>query len=99
MTDSIVRRPQGMRAEGNIDLTKRPRVANQDHSYSTLRSMSVGMPEGEVLVPTVREDGWYMSPDQAMRRYEQLGRHLGIFDSPDHATDYAKLLSLLQGRP
>ena len=97
--NSVARRPQGMRAEGNVDLTARPRVANEDGSHSTIRSMSVGFPEGETLIPTVRGDGWYMSPDQAMAHYRQTGQHLGIFDDPQQATAYAKLLSLFQDRP
>ena len=78
---------------GNIDLTRRPHMANPDGSVSTLRSMSFGDDSGEVLIPTVREDGWYMSPDQAISHYRQTGKRLGVFPSPDQATEYAKILS------
>jgi hypothetical protein len=87
-----------MTEEGNINLATRPHVENPDGSFSTIRSMSVGLPEGEVLIPTVREDGWYMSPQQAIGHYRKTGRHLGMFEDPDQATAYAQLLSLFQGR-
>jgi hypothetical protein len=95
---SIVRKPEGMREEGNINLAERQRRRNPDGTFSTLRSMSVGYPQGEVLMPTVAPNGWYMSPDQAMNQYQNTGQHLGIFGSPDQANIYAQMLSRFMGR-
>jgi len=83
---------KGMVKQGNINLFNRPSVQNDDGTISTVRTISIGTDEGEVLIPTVSDDGRVMSDDEAIDTFERTGKHLGIFDSPDDATAYAEKL-------
>lgn len=87
----------GLIAPGNIDIHHRPVVKNKDGSISTVRSMSFGTDEGEVLVPTVI-GGRVVSDREAMEHYYRTGEHLGIFSTPDAATAYAKMLHEQQAK-
>lgn len=82
----------GMIEPGNIDLSARPVVRNSDGSISTVRSISVEMDGKEYLIPTVSEDGKVLSEDDAVKQFKKTGKHLGVFDSPDDATAYARQL-------
>jgi len=88
----------GLKKQGNIDVNKRPIVRNPDGSISTVKSMSMGTDQGEVLIPTITPSGEYMSQDQSAQRFFDTNEHLGIFDTPRNAEDYAKRLSEAQGR-
>lgn len=83
---------------GNIDLHHRPVVRNKDGSISTVRSVSFGTDDGEVLVPTITPDGRNLTPKQALARYRRTGEHLGIFKSPRAATMYAEALHRAQAK-
>lgn len=83
---------KGMVTQGNINLFNRPSVKNEDGTISTVRTISIGTDAGEVLIPTVSDDGKLLSDDAAIALYEKTGKHLGIFDNPDDATAYAEKL-------
>lgn len=83
---------KGMVTQGNINLFNRPSVKNEDGTISTVRTISIGTDSGEVLIPTVSDDGRLLSDDEAIALYEKTGKHLGIFDNPEDATAYAERL-------
>lgn len=80
------------KVEGNINIFARPTAVNEDGSISTVRSISIGTDEGEVLIPTVADDGTVLSDEDAIALYERTGQHLGIFASAAEATKYAEAL-------
>ncbi len=58
---------------------------------STVRTISIGVDGGEVLIPTVI-DGRVVSDEEAIRHYEHTGENFGTFSTPDEATEYAEAL-------
>ncbi len=95
---SIASEGAGMVEAGNIGFHDRPVRNNPDGSISTVRTMSFNTDRGEVLVPTIDDDGRLMSDRQAVDRYRRTGRHFGIFPNPDQATEYAESLHRAQER-
>lgn len=87
---------KGLIEQGNIDLTKRPRVANPAEGpggYSTVASTSFQDDTGmEILIPMVSNDGRMMDFKEAIAEYYRTGQHLGKFKTPEEATTYAKRL-------
>jgi hypothetical protein len=88
----------GMLEQGNVNLEARPMVRNPDGSVSTVRSMSANFGDGEVLMPTVSDDGRTMSDDEAIQQYQATGKHLGRFNNPENSDKFAQQLHDDQSR-
>ena len=85
----------GLVKVGNIDLTKQPSVYNPEtKGQSTVWSMSVGVPEGEMLITRVTPDGKILSPKEAFNYAKKTGKHLGIFKTSEDADNYAKKMHI-----
>jgi hypothetical protein len=83
---------------GNIDLEHRPRVPNPEGGISTVLSMGTNIDGREVLLPRVTDDGRIVTPEEAVAIYKRTGKHLGIFDTPEHSDVYAKRLHEAQAK-
>ena len=85
---------------GNIDLTKRPVVVNDDNTISTVDSISIDVDGKEVLIPTVVWDengkAKRLTEKEATEHYKKTGEHLGVFDSVNDANKYAMQLHVDQ---
>lgn len=80
---------EGMLEKGNIDPYSRKVEHRADGSIATVESFSVNMDGKEVLLPRVI-DGKTVSTDAAIEHYKKTGEHLGMFDTPEHASAYAQ---------
>lgn len=87
----------GLISPGNINLSNRTPVKNSDGTISTVRSISIGTDNGEVLIPTV-VGGKVVSDDDAIKHYRETGENLGTFSSPQSADNYAEFLHKSQER-
>lgn len=88
----------GLLKPGNIDVHNRPIVKTEEGQVATVRSISIGTGKGEVLIPTVSNDGKILSNRAAIALYEKTGQHLGIFDNAANANAYAEILHEQQGQ-
>src|SRR4051812_24366598 len=82
----------GMEQPGNIDLSNRPQVKNEDGSISTVRSVSVNIDGKEILIPTVSDSGKLLNIQESIDQYKATGKNLGIFKDAGSATKYAQAL-------
>ena len=78
----------GQIAPGNIDLYNRPRVPNPVGGDSTVYSASFNIDGQEVLLP-LADEGRILTKDEAVQKYLATGKHLGTFNDPASATQYA----------
>lgn len=85
--------PKGELEPGNIDLSNRPVVRNEDGTISTIKSIPITEEGREVLIPVIDENGKEMTEAEAIERYLGTGQHLGKFDNRDNAGNWAKHLS------
>lgn len=83
----------GMVTQGNIDLTKRPVIKNQDGSISTVLSFSTEIDGKEVVLP-MAVGGRIVSQREAIDHYFRTGEHLGMFNKGDYkgAEEFAQQL-------
>lgn len=86
----------GMAEQGNVELWDRPAYLHDDYkksgSYGTTESFSREDEDGkEVLVPRII-DGKRLTLKDAWDHYKKTGEHLGKFDDPDSADQYATAL-------
>ena len=81
----------GLIVRGNIDINHRPPVRAGGGKVATVLTVSFELEADgrgyEVLVPRVI-NGRIVTPRQAFLSFQKTGRHLGIFDSAEHANSY-----------
>jgi hypothetical protein len=80
-----------MTRRGNIGLKPTSHVRMPGGSYASVRTIGVGTPLGEVVIPTVWGNRLH-SEEQARQRYDRTGKNFGTFSSIDAATRYATWL-------
>lgn len=81
----------GQIEQGNIDINNRTVVTNPDGSISTDASIVIEEEGSYVVLPTVVE-GKLVSPEEAIKHYDETGEHHGKFESQETAEFYAQEL-------
>ena len=69
-----------MLEEPTDEVWDRPQVLNKDGSYSTARSITVGIDDYLVVIPTCY-DGSIHTDEEATQRFLQTHKHLGLFNT------------------
>lgn len=87
--------------KGNIDLTNRPVLINEDKTMSTVDSITVGIDNKQVVLPTIVKDHngnakRLKTTDEAVAHYRNTGEYLGKFDTIEEADEYAQSLHIDQ---
>lgn len=82
----------GLLEAGNINLHNRPKVHNPKGGYSTILSTTREFDGTYYVLPTVSDDGKFMSQDEAAKQFMDTGRHLGKFASQKDADAFAQTL-------
>jgi hypothetical protein len=86
----------GMLSAGNIDLSKRPNINNNDGSHSSVFSMSSEIDGKEVMYPGVGDGITYparkLTEAEALNQYKRTGKSLGIFKDSASADAYGEKL-------
>ncbi len=77
----------GMISPGNIDIANRPKLQNEDGSYSTMSTITIGVDGKTALIPTVI-DGIRYSNKEAIDYFKKTNESFGIFDSEQSANKY-----------
>ena len=86
--------------KGNIDLTNRPVLVNEDKTISTVDTITIGVDGKQVVIPTIDYDekgnAKRLTTDEAEARFYKTGEHLGKFDTIEEADEYAQSLHIDQ---
>ena len=95
---NAVQAPLGLVRPGTIDPTQQPSVPvpqSEGGGNASVRTIGVGAPQGEMVVPTVSvaPAAPRLVPDEEAIKLAFLRNlHLGVFDTPKHATAFADSL-------
>lgn len=77
--------------KGNLSEAIRYKVKNEDGSISTVKTISIGTDDGEVVIPTV-VNGKVLGYDAAIEHFYKTGENFGTFKTIKEANSYAKAL-------
>lgn len=91
VTEATSSAPLSPMVAGNLPLTIQNRAQNADGSISTVRTISIGTDQGEVLIPTV-VDNKVVSNEEAIKHYKETGENFGTFKTVEDADKYAEWL-------
>ncbi len=95
-TNAFVAGAEGKGFWGDVNLSGRPIVPLEEGGFGTVKSISIGVGDKEVLIPTIY-DGKEHTDEEAIERYKKTGKSLGVFDSVEEADKAAKDISDKQG--
>lgn len=84
---------------GNLDPWNRPiyKHPGPNEDYGTTYSISVGTPDGEVVIPTII-NGYPFSSQDAIQHYMNTRENFGTFRTPGEADAFAQWLHEEQAR-